>query len=178
MADQPPSTLPSPKRRWLMKTAVVIGAAGAALGGSVFWHRGMADGKLTEYGADVLRGLARGVLSDILPKEPAQRQAALDAHVRRMDAFLNNLPHSLRNEINALLGLLANPPTRYLVAGLGQSWSSASDAEITRALEYMRLNALPTTQMAYHAVRDITCVMFFTAPENWSLVGYPGPMNV
>lgn len=178
MADQSSNTLPSPKRRWLMKTAVVIGAAGAALGGSVFWHRGMADGRLTEHGIDVMRGLARGILSAMLPKDPAQRQAALDAHVKRLDVYLNNLPKALRTEINALLGLLANPPTRYLVTGLSQSWSQASDEDINQALERMRQHALPTNQMAYHAVRDITCVLYFTAPENWNAVAYPGPVNV
>lgn len=178
MADQSSNTLPSPKRRWLMKTAVAIGAAGAALGGSVFWHRGMADGRLTEHGIDVMRGLARGILSAMLPKDPTQRQAALDAHVKRLDVYLNNLPKALRTEINALLGLLANPPTRYLVTGLGQSWNQASDEDITQALERMRQHVLPTNQMAYHAVRDITCVLFFTAPENWNVAGYPGPMNI
>lgn len=178
MADHSSGTLPSPKRRWLMKTALVIGAAGAALGGSVFWHRGMADGHLTEHGTEVLRALARGILSPMLPKDAAQRQASLDAHVHRLDVYLNNLPKALRTEINALLGLLANPPTRYLVTGLSQSWSQASDNDVTQALERMRMHALPTTQMAYHAVRDITCVLFFTAPDNWNLVGYPGPVNV
>lgn len=178
MAEQPHNTVPSPGRRWLMKTAVVIGAAGAALGGSVFWHRGMSDGHLTEHGMDVLRGIARGVLSAMLPKDPNQRRAALDAHVQRMDVYLNNLPQALRIEINALLGLLANPATRYLVTGLGRTWSQASDQDITEALNRMRLHALPTTQMAYHAVHDITCVLFFTAPDNWNVVAYPGPVNV
>lgn len=178
MTDQSRDTPSSPKRRWFMKAAVAIGAAGAALGGSVFWHRGMADGHLTEHGAEALRGLARGVLSAMLPKDPGLRQAALDAHIKRMDVYLHNLPKALRTEINALLGLLANPPTRYLVTGLSQSWSQASDQDITQALERMRQHALPTTQMAYHAVRDITCVLYFTAPENWSTVAYPGPVNV
>jgi hypothetical protein len=178
MTDQSKQSLASPKRRWLLKAAVVLGAAGSALGGSVFWHRGMSDGKLTEHGMDVLRGIARGVLSPMLPPDPVTRQAALDAHIQRMDVFLNNLPKALRTEINALLGLLANPPTRYLVAGLSSPWSQASDLDITKALDHMRLHTLPTTQMAYHAVRDITCMMFFTAPDNWNLVAYPGPTSI
>lgn len=178
MADQPNTTLASPKRRWLLKTALVIGAAGSALGGSIFWHRGMSDGKLTEHGMEVLRGIARGVLAPMLPQDPTARQASLDAHIQRMDVFLNNLPKALRTEINALLGLLANPTTRYLVAGLSSSWSHASDQDIGKALERMRMHTLPTTQMAYHAVRDITCVLFFTAPDNWNLVAYPGPTSI
>lgn len=178
MADQPTPTLTSPKRRWLLKTALVIGAAGSALGGSIFWHRGMSDGKLTEHGMDVLRGLARGVLGPMLPQDAVKQNAALDAHIQRMDVFLNNLPKALRTEINALLGLLANPPTRYLVAGLSKPWSQASDEDISQALNQMRLHTLPTTQMAYHAVRDITCMMYFTAPDNWNLVAYPGPISI
>jgi hypothetical protein len=178
MADQPKTTLASPKRRWLLKTALLIGAAGSALGGSIFWQRGMSDGKLTEHGMEVLRGIARGVLGAMLPADPSARQAALDAHIQRMDVFLNNLPKALRTEINALLGLLANPPTRYLVAGLSSSWSHASDQDISKALEHMRMHTLPTTQMAYHAVRDITCVLFFTAPDNWNVVAYPGPTSI
>jgi hypothetical protein len=42
----------------------------------------------------------------------------------------------------------------------------------------MRMHTLPTTQMAYHAVRDITCVQFFTAPDNWNVVAYPGPTSI
>lgn len=178
MTDHPKQTLASPKRRWLLKAALAIGSVGAALGGSVFWHRGMSDGKLTEHGMEVLMGIARGVLSPMLPKDPLARQAVLNAHIQHMDVFLNNLPKALRTEINALLGLLANPPTRYLVAGLSSPWSQASDQDITKALEGMRLHPLPTTQMAYHAVRDITCMMFFTAPENWNLVAYPGPTSI
>ena len=117
-------------------------------------------------------------LGAMLPADPSARQAALDAHIQRMDVFLNNLPKALRTEINALLGLLANPPTRYLVAGLSSSWSHASDQDISKALEHMRMHTLPTTQMAYHAVRDITCVLFFTAPDNWNVVAYPGPTSI
>lgn len=161
-----------------MKTALVIGATGAAIGGSTFWHRGMVDGQLTEHGTAVLRGLARGVVGTMLPKDPAARQALLDGHVKKIGFFLNNLPPALRTEINALLGLLANPPTRYLMTGLSQNWEKAADEDIVKALEYMRLNALPTTQLAYHAVRDITCVTFFSSSDSWSLVGYPGPVTV
>lgn len=178
MTDQARSLPPSPRRRWLLKTAVAIGAAGAALGGSVFWHRGMSDGRMTEHGLDVLKGLTRGIVPSYLPSVGAARQAALDDHAQRMGQYLTNLPEALRLEINALLGLLANPATRYLVTGLSQPWSQASDEAITQALERMRLHALPTTQMAYHAVRDITCVIFCTNPNNWKLLGYPGPMEL
>ncbi len=178
MNDQARSLPASPRRRWLMKTAVALGAAGAALGGSIFWHRGMSDGRMTEHGLEVLKGLARGILPGYLPTAPTARQAALDTHAQRMGQYLSNLPEAVRLEINALLGLLANPATRYLVTGLSQPWSQAPDEAITQALERMRMHALPTTQMAYHAVRDITCMMFFTNPDNWKLVGYPGPMEL
>jgi len=67
----------TPKRRWFLKAALAIGAAGAALGGLVYWHRGMSEGKLTEHGRDVFRGLAIGFVGAMLPKDAAQREAIL-----------------------------------------------------------------------------------------------------
>ena len=82
----------------------------------------------------------------------------------------------MRLEINALLGLLANPATRYLVTGrptLVTGFRQAIAGTGTHA------PARPaTTQMAYHAVRDITCVIFCTNPNNWKLLGYPRPMEL
>jgi hypothetical protein len=42
----------------------------------------------------------------------------------------------------------------------------------------MRVPALPTTMLSYHAVRDLTAIAFFTNPDNWALAGYPGPMDI
>lgn len=167
-----------PKRRWFLKTALVIGAVGSTLGGLVYWHRGMSQGKLTEHGRDVFRGLTIGYVGAMLPKDPAQRKAALDDQLLKLEAFINTMPQVLQTEINAIAGLLGNLPTRKLLTGMGTAWSDASDEQIATALENMRLNPLPTNRLTYQVMRAVVCMPFFTNTANWHLTGYPGPVEI
>ena len=168
----------TPKRRWFLKAALAIGAAGAAMGGLVYWHRGVSDGKLTPHGRDVFRGLAIGFVGPMLPQDKTAREAVLDAHLAQVETFLGTMPPTLQVEVNAVTGLLANMPTRRLLTGLGSRWTDSSDAEIAEAIESMRLNPLPSTRLTYQVVRALTCMAFFTNSDNWSLTGYPGPVQI
>ncbi|MES2088675.1 MAG: hypothetical protein V4532_01635 [Pseudomonadota bacterium] len=174
--DSPPP--PSSKRRWLLKSAVVLGAVGAVVGGSVFWNRGISHGRLTEHGQDVFKAVTRAALSHILPTDEASRDAKLEAQMRRLNEMIKSMPPSAQKELSALLGLLVNAPTRLMITGLTSAWSKASVEEVTQALEGMRIHKLPTTMISYHALRDLTCIAFFSNPDNWSLSGYPGPLDI
>lgn len=167
-----------PKRRWFLKSALAIGAVGGALGGLVYWHRGMNNGKLTEHGREVLRGLTLGFVGPMLPKDPAQRDAMLDGHLAHTETFLNGMPNVLQIEINALLGLLGNYPTRKMLTGMGASWKQATEDELAQALEVMRLNPLPSTRLTYQALRGVVCMSFFANSAHWPLTGYPGPVQI
>jgi hypothetical protein len=168
----------TPKRRWFLKTALAIGAVGASLGGLVYWHRGMSNGKLTEHGRDVFKGLAVGFIGPMLPKDPAQREAMLNGHLQYLEGMLNGMPQVLQVEVNAVAGLLGNLPTRKLLTGLGTSWSKASDEDIAQAIETMRMNPLPSTRLTYQVVRAVTCMSFFANSAHWHLTGYPGPVEI
>lgn len=167
-----------PKRRWFLKTALAIGAVGSTLGGLVYWHRGMSDGKLTEHGRDVFRGMTIGIVGAMLPKDPAQREATLQHHLDEVERFLAGMPSALLMQVNALAGLLGNLPTRKMLTGLGSSWSDASDEDIAKAMETMRLNPLPSTRLTYQVMRSIVCMTFFSNSAHWSLTGYPGPVQI
>lgn len=167
-----------PKRRWFLKTALAIGTVGGALGGLVYWHRGMSNGKLTEHGRDVLRGLTMGFVGPMLPKDKAQREAIIEGHLAHTEAFLNGMPNVLQIEVNALLGLLGNLPTRKLLTGMGTSWTDASDEQLAQALEAMRLNPLPSTRLTYQSLRGVVCMSFFSNSAHWPLTGYPGPVQI
>lgn len=168
----------NPKRRWFLKTALVIGAVGASLGGLVFWHRGLSDGKLTEHGRDVFKGLAIGFIGPMLPTEPDQREAILNGHLTNLEKFLNGMPQVIQVQVNAVAGLLGNMPTRRMLTGLGSSWTKASDDDIAAAIEHMRLNPLPSTRLTYQVVRAVTLMSFFGHKDHWSLAGYPGPVQI
>lgn len=172
--DQPRTT----RRRWLLKTAMAIGAVGSLLGGLVYWQRGMSNGKLTEHGRDVFKGLAIGFIGPMLPKDAVQREAMLNGHLQYLEGMINGMPQLQQAGVNAVAGLLGNLPTRKLLTGLGTSWSKASDEDIARAIETMRMNPLPSTRLTYQVVRSVTCMSFFANSAHWPLTGYPGPVEI
>jgi hypothetical protein len=167
-----------PKRRWFLKTAVAIGAVGASLGGLVYWHRGMSEGRLTDHGRDVFRGLLAGFVGEMLPADATQRHAYIEGQLPKIERFINALPHMLQVQVNALLGLLSNGATRRLVTGLKTDWAQASLPELSEALEAMRLNDMAGTRLVYQVLRSVTCMAFFSQSENWPLTGYPGPVQI
>ncbi len=168
----------TPKRRWFLKTSLAIGVVGATLGGATYWKRGVSEGVLTPEGRDIFKAVARALMWDFLPKEPAAQEARLQAHLVRVNEVLASMPGSSQVELAALLGALANLPTRWLMTGMGTSWSDASVAQINQALNTMRLHSLPTQTVPYHVLRDLSCLAFFSTPGNWSHAQYPGPVEI
>lgn len=166
------------KRRFFLRAGLVIAGAGAVLGGTIFMRRGIADGHLTDSGREVLRGVAIGVLDSVLPQDAAARDTALTQHVSNMETFLMGLPAALRQELSLLLGLLGNTAGRAALTYMPTSWASASVAQIQAALETLRTHPMATQKMAYHAMRDITTIVFFAQTENWKATGYPGPTDL
>jgi len=166
----------SPKRRWLLKASLGVAAAAGLLGGGIWWRRGIDGTTLTADGAMVFRALARGIVGPMLPAAQADRDRLLDHYVTEVQKLVAALPEAKRQQIALLTGLLANTPTRYMVASLGRSWDEASDDDIRAALEHLRSAPLITHRMAFVACRAITCLAFFSIPDNQTLTAYPGPL--
>lgn len=164
------------QRRTLFKLGVAS-AAVLALGGGVaaLMQTGLQNGKLGGAGREVFRAVGRAVLQASLPTDDAARQLALDGLLGRIDELTLALPPHAQGELSQLLSLLASAPGRHLMAGLGQAWPAASDADIQQALQGMRLSALALRQQVYAALHDITAAAYFTDESTWPLLGYPGP---
>lgn len=167
-----------PSRRLLLKTGLALAALGAAGGASLWWRRGIVDLRLSDDGRDVIRATARGVLSEILPTEAGARDAALDAHIARVDAYLAAIAPASRQQLSLLLGALANLPTRVLVTGMASHWRDASDLRIQHALEHMRTASSMTNRSVYGILRELVCLTYFSVPQTWAVTGYPGPQDV
>lgn len=168
----------APKRRWFLKTALATGAVLGAFGGWTYWNRGISNGVLTPQGRDIFKAIALAVLSNVLPADKAQRNAKLEHHLTRLDEVIQSMPTSSQLELAALLGSLANAPTRWLLTGLNKPWLEASPQEINQALDTMRLHSQIPQLVSYHVLRDVTCLAFFSTPDNWSIAGYPGPLDL
>lgn len=168
----------APKRRWFLKTALATGAVLGALGGWTYWNRGVSNGVLTAQGRDIFKAVARAVLTKVLPADKAQLDAKLEQHLKRLDEIILSMPTSSQQELAALLGALVNAPTRWLVTGLSKPWNDASAQEINQALDAMRVHSQIPQLVAYHVLRDVTCLAYFSTPDNWSTAAYPGPLEL
>lgn len=167
------------KRRTLLKLGVAASAVFAVAGGAASLLKpGLQDGRLTEPGRTVFKAVSRGVLEGTLPVEGPLRAKALQELLSRIDELTSALPPHAQHELAQLLSLLASTPGRHAVAGLEQSWNSASDAQVRNALQSMRLSRLALRQQAYAALHDITAAAYFTDAATWAQLGYPGPMKI
>jgi hypothetical protein len=154
-------------------TVLVLGGGGLAM-----LHPGLVRGRLTPPARAVFRAVARGVLDGSLPTANTHREAAIDAHLTRLDGVLSAFPAATQAELSQLLALLAFAPGRVMLAGLARDWPDASEADLQQALQSMRTSRLAMRQQIYHALRDLTNAAFYADPAAWSLMGYPGPQVI
>ncbi len=170
--------------RMQRRTLLGLGAAGAAVvalaGGGAAWMYESAwrDGELLRAGRSVLAGVARAVLDGSLPDEPRAADAAIDAHLDRMQTALRALPPHTQAEVADLLALLAMPPGRRVLAGLSSPWDSAAVSDVQAALQSMRASSLLLRRQVYHALRDLTHAAYFAEASTWPLLSYPGPRSL
>ncbi|WP_280152982.1 hypothetical protein [Piscinibacter sp. XHJ-5] len=166
------------RRSWLklgFGAAALLALAG---GGLALLKPGWADGRMTPAARSVFHAVARAVLDGSLPADAAQRSAALESHLERLDETLAGFPAATHHELSQLLMLLASPPGRVALAGLHTDWPDASVEQLQHALQGMRTSNIALRQQAYHALRDLTNAAYYAAPQIWALTGYPGPRDI
>lgn len=164
------------ERRSLLKLGVGAAALLALAGGGVaLFQPGLAAGRLTASGKTVFDAVARAVLDGSLPQTAAEKRAALDAQLKRLDEVILAFPSAVQAELSQLLAILSTGAGRRVLAGLSTDWPDASAAEIQAAFDDMRLSGLVARQQAYHALRDLTNAAFYADASAWPLIGYPGP---
>lgn len=167
------------QRRTLLKLGIGAAALLAVAGGGVALLRpGLLDGRMTPAGRSVFHAVARAVLDGSLPGEPAEREAALEAMLRRLDDTLAGFPAPTQSELSQVLALLASTAGRIGLAGLSTDWPHASTGEIQAALQGMRTSSLAMKQQVYHALRDLTNASYYADPQAWPLMSYPGQRPV
>lgn len=165
------------------RTLLTLGVAGATVlavaGGTLaLIQPARRNGQLTEPAQDMLRAVARGVLSSLLPQEPGAQATALAGHLERMQATVAGLPTHLQAEIDELFTIVASAPGRRALVGLSAAWPVATEAEVAAALQDMRMSSLAVRQQAFHALRDLTNASYFADRSTWAALGYPGPRDV
>jgi hypothetical protein len=168
------------QRRSLLGLGLAGGALLALAGGGGAWMYEAAwrDGQLLPAGRRVLASVARAVLDGSLPADAAAQAAAIEGHLKRMQATVNAMPLHTQGEIADLLALLAMPPVRATLAGLSTAWERAPVADVQAALQSMRQSTLLLRRQAYGALRDLTHAAYFADASTWPLLHYPGPRTL
>lgn len=167
------------KRRSLLKLglggAVLLGVVG---GGLALLKPGLVDGHMSPSARELMQAVALSVMDGLWPAAGPARDAALQAHLDRVDANIGGYPAAVRAELSQLFALLDSSGGRLALIGMSQDWPQASAAEIQKIMNELRLSSLDLRQQIYHALRDLNTIAFFTAPEHWASTGYPGPREI
>ena len=172
----PSSALRDLGRRRLLKLGIGAAAVVAVAGtGALLWSPGWRNGRLTADGRAVFRAAATAVLEGFLPSESTAQNAALDAHLLRVDATLAALPRHTQAELAQLLGLLQLAPVRRWLCGLEVPWQQADLDAARSAIKRLHGADDELRQQVFHALRDLTAASYVAAPEVWPQMGYPGP---
>ena len=164
------------QRRTLLTLGIVTGALLAVAGGTVaLLSPGRRDGKLTAAGRAMFAAVARAVLGPLLAQDPVMQVQALHAHLERVQATIAGMPPAMQSELDELVTIVASAPGRLALVGLNTGWRTATESQVTAALQGMRESPLALRQQAFHALRDITNASYFAGPTTWAAIGYPGP---
>ena len=167
------------RRRTLLTVGLVSGTLLALAGGTLALLRpGRRDGRLSDSGRAVFAALLPAVLPGLLPVEAAAREAALAAHLQRVEDAIAGLSPALQAEVDELLTVVGSAPGRLLLAGLTPDWGAASADEVRAALQTMRNSSITLRQQAFHALRTLTNASWFSDASTWVAIGYPGQMRV
>lgn len=166
-------------RREFLKVGLLGGAGLAALSAIHYgWQRTPGAGAgLDASERRIIIAVAPVLLSGALPAGEGA-EAALTATVTAVERAIAGLSAAAQEEIGQLFALLGFAPARILLAGLTESWASASNADIEGFLERWRFSRFGLLRSAYAALHDLVLGAWYADPQAWEAIGYPGPPEV
>jgi hypothetical protein len=126
----------------------------------------------------VLRALVPVLLDGALPDTPEEREAAVARCVQGVGTAVAGLAPAAQAEAAQLFALLAMPPTRWALAGVGSGWADASAHEVAAFLNRWRTHRLALLQSGYHGLHDLVLGAWYGDERSWREIGYGGPLNL
>jgi len=155
-----------------LASVAMIGAGSAWLAGrDPAWQ----SGALSADAREVLKACGRGVLAGSLPVEPVPQEHALLGLIERTEIAIAAFPSHTQAELGQLLGVLSTTTGRLFLARLQSPWNEATEVELKEMLADMQTSRIVLRQQAYLGLHDLIGASYFSAPETWSVLDYPGP---
>jgi hypothetical protein len=168
------------QRRTLLKlgmgSAVVLGIAGGAI---ALLQPGLQQGALTPRSRLILSRIADAIIADAWPDGAVlPRASAMDALLLRINTQIAGTPDQVQAELSQLLTIMDTIAGRRALVGISSTWGAVGTAELTAALQSMRLSRISLRQQAYQGLHDLVYASYFSGKESWTVLGYPGPVDL
>ncbi len=123
----------------------------------------------------LFRAVLPAVVNDFAAMDAPRREARLLDAVRMVDESCMALDEHARSELRKLLGLLANTPLRWALAGVRGSWEDASPQQVQDFLARWRGSRFATLNAGGVVLVKLASVSYYVMPSTWAASGYPGP---
>jgi hypothetical protein len=107
-------------------------------------------------------------------RSAAPSPADLDV-AARADVFLAPLPESDRKDLKQLLALFDNALFSAVQGGPARTFTAMSPEEQDAHLRRWQTSRLALQRTGFQAMKRLCCALYFSAPETYAAVGYPGP---
>jgi hypothetical protein len=168
------------QRRTLLKLGIGSAVVLAVAGGSVaLLEPGLQQGALTPRSRIILSRVAEAIIADAWPDESTlPRAAAMDALLLRIDEKLAGVTDQVSAEFSQLLTILDTAAGRRGLVGISSTWEAVEAAELATALQSMRLSRISLRQQVYQGLHDLVYAANFSGKESWTVLGYPGPVDL
>lgn len=166
------------RRHWLklgLGSAVVLAVGGGWVASVA---PGWQGGRFSPEAQTVLRACGKALLDGSLPTDAAAELAALDGLLQRLSDAVAALPPHAQAELSELLALMATSVGRQWLGGVATPWPQATVAQVQAGLRAMRFSRVSLRQQAYQALHDLTGAAYFSSPQTWTVLGYPGPRDL
>jgi hypothetical protein len=179
----PRHSTPERSRRSFLK----LGAVALAVIGAGGWFasyltdrgaRAVLDGSATldAQAQTMLAKLADAILDGALPTEATARASAIAKVVGTADQAIAALPPHMVKEVKDLFALLGLAPARALLIGQWTGWADATRDDVARMLTGLRHSSVDLRRVVYMSLRDMVAGSYYSSPDTWEQVGYPGPL--
>jgi hypothetical protein len=177
-----PATLP---RRGFLKKGLLGGALLLMGGASGIALRGTRLGPPPRRPLELLSREQHAVMAAIAARvvpgpgaPPTWPSAEAADCAGKIDHLLATADPAVGKEFRQLLGLFENGLAGLILSGQPTPFTRLSPAEKDARLESWRRSDLALLRSGYHALVRLSTATYYSSPEVYPLVGYPGPPEV
>lgn len=130
---------------------------------------------LREKDITILKAITPAVIPAEFQGTPSENQARLERFMPQVDSFLVHSSNFTQLALEDLFDKLYFAPSRVLLTGIWSRWEDATPEQINEFLIAWRDSSFNLLRGGYSQLTQLVTVIWYSQPENWPAVNYPGP---